>query len=150
MTALATEALTSDEIVEFARKQVDAFNTDNWEQLRARLASDSRYDELGTQRKIEGPEKIVELFKAWKMAFPDAVGTVTSAVASGNKAALEVTWKGTHTGPLATAEGTIPASGKRQETPAAIFFTFEGDKIKESRQYFDAMTLLKQIGAQPK
>ena len=150
MTALATEALTTDEIVKLARKQIDAFNTGDWEQLRAMLASDARYDELGTQRKIEGPEMIVELFKGWKTAFPDAVGTVTSAVASGNKAALEVTWKGTHTGPLETAEGTIPASGKRQETPAACFFTFEGDKIKESRHYFDSLTLLKQIGAQPK
>jgi len=62
-------------------------------------------------------------------------------------AALEVTWTGTHTGPLETAEGTIPASGKRQETPAAIVLTFEGDKIKENKQYFDLMTLLKQIGA---
>ena len=150
MATMATEALTTDEIVKLARKQIDAFNTGDWEQLRAMLASDSRYDELGTQRKIEGPEMIVELFKGWKTAFPDAVGTVTSAVASGNKAALEVTWKGTHTGPLTTAEGTIPASGKRQETPAAIFLTFEGDKIKESRHYFDSLTLLKQIGAQPK
>ncbi len=105
---------------------------------------------MGTERKFEGPEKIVELFKGWKQAFPDAVGTVTSAVASGDKAALEVTWNGTHTGPLATAEGTIPASGKRQETPAAYFFTFDGNRIKDSRHYFDAMTLLKQIGAQPK
>jgi len=92
----------------------------------------------------------VELFKGWKQAFPDAAGTVTSAFASGDKAALEVTWKGTHTGPLMTAEATIPASGKRQETPAAILFTFEGEKIKEARHYFDSMTLFKQIGAQPK
>jgi steroid delta-isomerase-like uncharacterized protein len=147
MTAMTTEVLTTDEIVKLARKQIDAFNAGDWEQLRATLASDARYDELGTQRQIEGPEKIVELFKGWKTAFPDAAGTVTSAVASGNKAALEVTWKGTHTGPLESAEGTIPASGKRQETPAACFFTFEGDKIKESRQYFDSLTLLKQIGA---
>ena len=150
MTAVQTEALTADELVKIARKQIEAFNNGDWEQLQALLASDSRYDELGTERKIEGPEKIVELFKGWKMAFPDAVGTVTSAVASGTKAALEVTWTGTHTGPLGTAEGTIPASGKRQETPAAIFFAFEGEKIKASRHYFDSMTLLKQIGAQPK
>jgi steroid delta-isomerase-like uncharacterized protein len=150
MTAAQTEALTADELVKIARKQIDAFNNGDWEQLQALLASDSRYDELGTERKIEGPEKIVELFKGWKMAFPDAIGTVTSAVASGNKAALEVTWTGTHTGPLGTAEGTIPASGKRQETPAAIFFAFEGEKVKASRHYFDSMTLLKQIGAQPK
>jgi len=118
--------------------------------MRGKFTSDSRYDELGTERKLEGPEKIVELFKGWKSAFPDVVGTVTSSVASGNKVALEVTWKGTHTGPLTMAEGTIPASGKRQETPAAIFYAFDGNKIKASRQYFDSLTLLKQIGAQPK
>lgn len=150
MTAVLTEVPTADAMVKIAREQVAAFNSGDWEQMRAGLASDSRYDELGTERKIDGPEKILELFKGWKQAFPDAVGTVTSAVASGDKAALEVTWKGTHTGPLTTAAGTIPASGKRQETPAAFFFTFAGDKIKESRHYFDSLTLLKQIGAQPK
>ena len=150
MTALLTEVQTADEMVKIARQQVEAFNSGNWELMRGKLASDSRYDELGTQRKIDGPEKIVELFKGWKQAFPDAAGTVTSAFASGNKVALEVTWKGTHSGPLVTAEGTIPATGKRQETPAALFYTVEGNKIKESRHYFDSMTLLKQIGAQPK
>jgi steroid delta-isomerase-like uncharacterized protein len=137
-------------MIKIAREQVDGFNKGDWERVRAGLASDSRYDELGTERKIDGPEKIVELLKGWRQAFPDAVGTVTSAVASGDKVALEVTWNGTHTGPLSTAAGTIQASGKHQETPAAIFYTFAGDKIKESRQYFDSMTLLKQIGAQPK
>jgi steroid delta-isomerase-like uncharacterized protein len=150
MTAVATEALTADAMIKIAREQVDAFNTGDWERLQAGLAPDARYHELGTERKVEGPEKIVELFKGWKTAFPDAAGTVTSAIGSGNTAVLEVTWKGTHTGPLETAEGTIPASGKRHETPAANVFTFEGGKIKESRQYFDSMTLLKQIGAQQK
>jgi hypothetical protein len=42
------------------------------------------------------------------------------------------------------------SSGKIQETPAAFVFTFDGDKVKESRRYFDSMTLLKQIGAQLK
>jgi steroid delta-isomerase-like uncharacterized protein len=150
MTTLLTEVQTADKMVTIAREQVDAFNSGDWERVQAGLASDSRFDELGTERKVEGAEKIVELFKGWKQAFPDATGTVTSAFASGDTAALEVTWKGTHTGPLTTPEGTIPASGKRQETPAAIFFTFEGDKITNSRHYFDSLTLLKQIGAQPK
>jgi steroid delta-isomerase-like uncharacterized protein len=151
VTALLTRGpQTADKMLKIAREQVDAFNSGDWERMGAALASDSRYDELGTERKVDGPEKIVDLYKGWKNAFPDAAGTVTSAFASGDMATLEVTWKGTHTGPLTTAEGTIPASGKRQATPAAIFFTFEGDKIKESRHYFDSLTLLKQIGAQPK
>ena len=149
MTAVATEALSAEQLVKIAREQIDAFNHGDWERLRAGLTADARYDELGTQRKVEGPEKIVELYEGWKRAFPDVVGTVTSAFGNGNLAAVEVTWKGTHTGPLETAKGTIPASGKRQDTPSAFVFTFEGDKIKESRLYFDSMTLLKQIGAQP-
>jgi steroid delta-isomerase-like uncharacterized protein len=150
MTVLQTEALTADELVKIARTQIDAFNDGNWEQMRGLLTSDARYHELGTERAIEGPEQIIEAFKGWKTAFPDAAGTVTSSVASGDTAALEVTWKGTQTGPLTTAAGTIPASGKSQETPAAVFYVFDGAKIKASRHYFDAMTLLKQIGAQPK
>jgi hypothetical protein len=45
---------SNEEIVKLARKQVDAFNTGDWEQMRAMLASDSCHEELGTQRKIEG------------------------------------------------------------------------------------------------
>jgi steroid delta-isomerase-like uncharacterized protein len=148
MTAVHTEAERADKMVESAREQVDAFNNADWKQMRAALAPDSRYDELGTERKVDGPEKIVELYKSWKQAFPDAAGTVTGGFASGDTAVLEVTWKGTHTGPLTTAEGMIPASGKRQRVPAAIFYTFEGDTIKECRHYFDSQTLLRQIGAQ--
>ena len=149
MTAVVTQALTAEQMIRIAREHVDAFGTGDWERLEQGLTPDARYHELGTQREVEGPTKIIEVFKGWKTAFPDAAGTVTSAIASGNSAALELTWKGTHTGPLQTAAGTIPASGKHQETPGALFFTFEGNKIKESRQYFDAMTLLGQIEAQP-
>ncbi len=150
MTALQTEALTTDELVKIAHKQIDAFNSGDWEQMRGLLTSDTRYHEFGTERSIEGLEQLIELFKGWKTAFPDAAGTVTSSVASGDTAVLEVTWKGTQTGPLTTAAGTIPASGKSQETPAVIVYVFEGSKIKAGRHYFDAMTLLKQIGAEPK
>jgi steroid delta-isomerase-like uncharacterized protein len=150
MTALQTEALTADELGKIARDQIEAFNKGDWEQMRVLLTSDARYDEFGTERKVEGPDKIIELFEGWKTAFPDAAGNVTNALVSGNTAVLEVTWAGTHNGPLVTAAGTIPASGKRQEVPAAIFYSFDGDKIKASRHYFDTMTLLKQIGAEPK
>jgi transposase InsO family protein len=93
MTAVLTEVPTADALVKIAREQVAAFNSGDWEQMRAGLASDSRYDELGTERKIDGPEKILELFKGWKQAFPDAVGTVTSAAASGSSRSVSP-WAG--------------------------------------------------------
>jgi len=149
VTPATDKKVTSATLLKIARKQVDAFNRNDWEQMQGALASNSRYHELGSQRKLESSAKIVELFQGWKKAFPDATGTITSAVGSGNQAVLEVTWKGTQTGPLEANGKTIPPSGKRQVTPAALFFTFEGEKIKESRQYFDLMTLLTQIGAKP-
>jgi steroid delta-isomerase-like uncharacterized protein len=148
MTQVHTDVQTADELIRIARDQVEAFNSGDWERMEAGLASGASYEEFGTRRTIDGPERIIELFKGWKQAFPDAVGTITTAVASGDKAALEVTWKGTQDGPLLTAAGTVPASGKRQKTPAALFFSFTGDKITESRHYFDSLTLLEQLGVQ--
>ena len=34
MTALQTDALSTDELVKIARKQIDAFNNGDWEQAR--------------------------------------------------------------------------------------------------------------------
>jgi steroid delta-isomerase-like uncharacterized protein len=72
---------------------------------------------------------------------------VTGAVEGGQRVVLEVTWEGTQTGEMVTEQGTIPASGKRQKTPAAFIFDYENGKLKESRHYFDMLTFLKQIGA---
>ena len=71
MSVMTTEALTEEQMVQIAREHVTAFNGGDWEKLRAGLAADARYVEFGTQRSVEGPEKIVELFKGWKTAFPD-------------------------------------------------------------------------------
>ena len=74
---------------------------------------------------------------------------MTNAVASGNTVTQEITWEGTQTGPLVGPGGTIPPSGKRQVTRAAWIAIIEEGKIKESRQYFDMMALLQQLGAAP-
>ena len=149
MTAVASEALTAEQMITIAREQVDAFNSGDWERLEAGLAADASYHEFATQRKVDGPERIVELFKGWKTAFPDAAGTVTSAVGSGNTAALEVTWKGTHTGPLASPQGPIPPTGKRMVLPYVDLFRVRNGKITEHRVYYDQMALLGQLGLLP-
>ena len=78
---------------------------------------------------------------------PDVKGTITNSFQSGNTVTLEISWAGTHTGPLEMPSGTIPGSGKSQTTPSAWVMDFEDEKVKQSRHYFDMMTLLAQIGA---
>ena len=134
------------ELTEHAKKVVKAFNDDDWAATRE-LLGDSTYNELGTQRSLVGADAIIEALQGWKAAMPDVKGTVTGAVESGQRVVLEVTWEGTQTGEMVTEQGTIPPSGKRQRTPSAFLFEFEGGKLVESRNYFDLLTFLRQIGA---
>ena len=137
------------DLTKISRDYIDAFNAANWTRVKEILAGNSLYNEVGTQRRIQGVDAIVVALQAWKRAFPDARGKITNAISIGNNVVLEITWEGTHTGPLEGPGGTITATGKRQITPAAMLISFDGDKIKESRHYFDMMTLLQQIGAVP-
>lgn len=137
------------DLTSIAREAVEAFNASDWERSKAIMTPDYVYDELATQRRIEGPDAVIEAMKGWKEAMSDVAGTVTNASASGNTVTLEVTWEGIHDGPLEGPMGTISASGKRQVTYSAWIFNFEGEKIRESRHYFDMMSLLTQIGAMP-
>jgi steroid delta-isomerase-like uncharacterized protein len=134
------------ELTAHAKGVVEAFNNDDWDATR-RLVEGSTYNELGTQRSLDGADAIIGALQGWKAAMPDVKGTVTSATESGQRVVLEVTWDGTQTGEMVTEQGTIPPSGKRQKTPSAFIFDYENGKLKESRNYFDILTLLKQIGA---
>ena len=141
--------MTEQDLIQAARGVVEAFNASDWEGCKAAMTSDSVYDEAGTSRRLQGVEDIIAALQGWKEAMPDARGTVTNAFASGNTAVLEVTWQGTHTGPLKSPSGTFPASGKQQTTPSAWVFEFDGNKIKESRQYFDMLSFMQQLGLLP-
>jgi steroid delta-isomerase-like uncharacterized protein len=128
-----------------ARAAVDAFNRSDWQHAEALLSPDSVYDEVGTGRRVEGREEIIELLKGWKQTMPDASGTVTGAIESGNQVLLEITWEGTMTGPW----GDTPGTGRHQTTRAAWLLTVTGDAISESRQYFDSLAFMQQLGLLP-
>jgi SnoaL-like polyketide cyclase len=91
--------MAEQDLIQAAHGVVDAFNASDWERCKAALAPDSLYDEVGTSRRVEGVGDIIPCWQAWKEAMPDVKGSVTTAFAIGNTVILEVTWKGTHTGP---------------------------------------------------
>ena len=134
--------------IKLAKEAVEAFNKADWNRSTALLGG-GLYNEVGTGRQLRGAAEILPALQGWRKAMPDVKGTVTNSFASGSKAVLEVTWEGTQTGPMEGPGGTLPPSGKRQTTRAAWLFEFDGDKIKESRQYFDMMSFMQQIGAMP-
>ncbi len=62
--------------------------------------------------------------------------------------AIELTWEGTHIGPMAMPDGQeLPPSNKRMTVKSVEVIEIEDGKIKVLRHYFDLMTILEQIGA---
>jgi len=82
-------------------------------------------------------------------SLPRREGTITKVTEGPDTVVLEITWQGTHTGDLVSPMGAIPPSGKRVNLSAVQVVRFKGDKVAETRHFFDLMTLLDQIGAVP-
>ncbi len=141
--------MAEQDLTRIACDLVDAFTESDWERSRALMTPNSVYNEIGTQRSLKGPDEIIGALQGWKQAMPDLKGTVTNCIASGNTVTMEVSWTGTQTGPLVGQARTIPPSGKSQTTPSGWVLEFDGEKIRESRHYFDMVTLLTQLGAMP-
>ncbi|MEJ7813086.1 MAG: ester cyclase [Gemmatimonadaceae bacterium] len=132
-----------------ARELVETFNAADWDRQKEICTPNVTYEEAGTGRRIEGVEEYMELGRQWRAAFPDARGTIHSAVGSGDTAAVEITWAGTQTGALQTANGTIPPTGKRIESKATMWVTTENGRARRVRHHVDIMTMMTQLGAIP-
>jgi steroid delta-isomerase-like uncharacterized protein len=134
-------------VAELAKEQVIAYNEKDWDRARAALAPEVIYEEFGTQRKLKGVDDVLTAWKGWATAIPDSRATFQSELVSGNTAVLEITWSGTHSGPLNTGEREIPATGKKIELRAIQVVDIANDRVKSVRHYYDIGTLLQQIGA---
>ena len=138
--------MTQTSAVDVAKAQILAYNEKNWEKAKAGIVPGFVYDELATQRKIQGADEAIDVWKGWAAAMPDSKASFNSELASGNTVVLEMTWRGTHKGPLKTAGGEIPATGKSFELRACQVVEIANDKVKSVRHYFDMGSLLRQLG----
>jgi hypothetical protein len=66
--------MADESILEVAKSQLIAFNDKNWGAAKEVLATDTVYDEVATQRRIQGVEEALSAWKGWAKAFPDAKG----------------------------------------------------------------------------
>lgn len=128
---------------------VEAFNAGDWKRFANALHPEVIYHETGTQRQTDNLDEYVRLSQGWKHAFPDARGTVRTALATGDTAAIEVLWEGTHQGPLETPTGTVQPSRRPIAVEGTLWITASRGKATQIRHQFDLVSLLQQIGAFP-
>lgn len=91
-----------------------------------------------------GPDGVRTLVTNVRTAFPDIQETVDDTVAAGDKVALRLTMRGTHTG--RPFRGVEP-SGKRVEVTGMAIVRVVDGKIPDGWFFFDRLAMYTQLGA---
>lgn len=111
----------------------------------ATFATEPEYDIVPLSRLHRGPDEVHGLLATLLGAFPD-LGLHADVVRHCDDAVvIEGRMTGTHRGPWAG----VPATGRSMELRAAIFFTFDDDRLLRETVYYDELTLLGQLGVLP-
>jgi steroid delta-isomerase-like uncharacterized protein len=132
-----------------AKAPVEAYNDKNWHRLRSVVTPDFVYEEVATQRRLEGIDAVIACWQGWARAFPDSRATFDKAFVSGNAVVLEVTWSGTHTGLLDLPGGPVAPTHRPIRLQSCQVLGLRNGKAESIRQYFDIATLLQQLGMLP-
>jgi steroid delta-isomerase-like uncharacterized protein len=95
---------------------------------------------------MHGRDQIRGFVEAFWKAFPDGQITFGRQTFSDGLAATEVVFTGTHTGPLPTPNGPLPATGKKVELHSMSILSIKDEQITSERGYGDPMEMPTQLG----
>jgi steroid delta-isomerase-like uncharacterized protein len=143
---MGREAFMSEENKALARRWFEElFNTQNLDVADEITAQDAvSHDPLLTALP-SGPEGDKYVVNLYHSAFPDAQITVEDQIAEGDRVVTRWTGRGTHQGEFMD----VPPSGNRIEIAGMTVNRVSRGKIVEIWTIFDALGMMRQIGALP-
>ena len=94
---------------------------------------------------VHGPEEFKPFVANIRAAIPDTRIQIDDMLSEGDRVAVRVTLKGTHTG-----EGLgVPPTGRRVSIQGIIIARFVAGRMVEAWNSYDQLGLLRQVGALP-
>jgi steroid delta-isomerase-like uncharacterized protein len=127
---------------------VAAFNAHDEKALHELHADEIKFNAPGGFKGTNAKEATAYAM-TWLKAFPDGKMTVRTELISGPWVVQEVAMEGTHTAPLESPNGPIPATYKKVKGYGVQLFKVENGKIAEARIYFDQLDQMTQLGLIP-
>jgi steroid delta-isomerase-like uncharacterized protein len=132
---------------EISDRYTDAINAHDAEAIAALYEDDAALsDPMGEFR---GREAIAGYWQVFFDAFPDLQARDELKAEVGDTAVNEWSSTGTHSGPLETPDGTIPATGRRGAMRGCDLLTVRNGLIHSHRVYYDQLGFLAQLGLVP-
>jgi steroid delta-isomerase-like uncharacterized protein len=121
-------------------------DSDGPERVLAHFVDDCVFEDVTLGATAHGKEEFRSLLEGAFEAVPDIEYEVTNRLITERGAAIEWVMSGTHKGDFPG----MPATGKRfSSVRGASILELEGDKIRRESDYWDAATLMKQVGLLP-
>jgi steroid delta-isomerase-like uncharacterized protein len=147
------EAVLNRSAAEVARGVIECLNTEDWVTLRS-LYADDAYEEIpnpgpdGQELRGDGADAIVADARIWRRAFPDSRFVLDRVIAEEDRVALELTFEGTHTGPLPLWGEELAPSGRHRRLRLSEVMDIKDGKVQGSRVYYDYETWYQQLTGQ--
>jgi steroid delta-isomerase-like uncharacterized protein len=134
--------MTRDDMVALFSRRNDDWARRNASSLAADYAEDA-VAESPMQGRIEGRDRIEEVFGNWFESFADITFTSRDVLIDGDRVAQFFALRGTQSAPF----GGIPATGRKIDFKGAALFTFGPDgKITHELRVYDVTAVLVQLG----
>lgn len=131
---------------ELVMEHVDAESVRDPARLRATLSPTVGLEDVPLGAVVEGLEPVALAIEGWRTAFPHATRTVTRVMTTPEASLVEMSFAGRHTGAL----GALAPTHKEASLKLAMLFEPAPDgRIQRITLYYDALTLLTQLGALP-
>jgi steroid delta-isomerase-like uncharacterized protein len=127
---------------------IDAFNAHDEDRIRSLNADNAVFEAPGDVR-AEGREAATQYAMGWIHAFPDARITVRNELVADDWVVQEFSFEGTHTAPMQSPMGEIPATNRSLNGRGVQIFRVEGEEVVDTRLYFDQVQVMTQLGLMP-
>ncbi len=142
--------LTAQDNAALVRAHINAYNTRHFDKGLAVVADDVSLINIPFNNlTFTGKKGFREYLENWVTAMTDSKVEIRNVIGGEEWTAVECVGRGTHTGPFVGPNGPIPATQKKVELSFCQTFLVKDGLITKSHVYFDAATLLRQLGIMP-
>jgi len=148
-SAKENHMLTAQDNASVVRAYYDAFNQRDMDKNLALVTDDVKWMNIPFNVNFSGRTGFREYLENWTKGMPDCKVEIVNVIAGEEWTAVECIGRGTHTGPLAGPQGMIPATHKKLELKFCELLQVKDGQIALAHVYFDAATMLRQLGLLP-
>jgi steroid delta-isomerase-like uncharacterized protein len=127
---------------QIVREHMESENAHQFDVTLRTFAGHPRYEIVATGEVYDGSDEVDRYYQETRAAFPDQRNELIALHHADDAVVAEFWLRGTHKGDFRG----VPPTGKPFECRMAAFFLFEDDRLVCERVYFDAATILTQLG----